>query len=83
MASAAVVVTTVAGASVGTVAQIAVPVQFPFVFILVAFLLLIVVMRAATANKRNSLGADQRLCRGCGTSHPSFAAFCRRCGRRL
>lgn len=22
-------------------------------------------------------------CRHCGTSHPSFARFCRQCGRRL
>jgi ribosomal protein L40E len=64
-------------------AQVAVPVQFPVVIVVVAIVLLILLMRTASMHKRHSLGTDQRLCRGCGTSHPSFAVFCRRCGRKL
>jgi ribosomal protein L40E len=26
---------------------------------------------------------QQKLCRGCGQSHPNHAIFCRRCGRKL
>ena len=65
------------------VAQAPVPIQFPFVIVVVAIVLLIMLMRTAAMHKRHSLGTDQRLCRGCGTSHPSFALFCRRCGRKL
>jgi hypothetical protein len=63
-------------------AQVAVPVQFPVVIVVIAIVLLIMLMRAASSQRRNAL-SDQRLCRGCGTSHPRFAVFCRRCGRRL
>jgi predicted amidophosphoribosyltransferase len=28
-------------------------------------------------------GEGQRVCRNCGASHPPFAQFCRRCGRKL
>jgi ribosomal protein L40E len=63
-------------------AQVAVPTQFPVWIVVIAIVLLIMLMRASSSNRRNALG-DQRLCRGCGTSHPRFAVFCRRCGRRL
>jgi len=33
---------------------------------------------------RRSLSRRQgRVCQGCGTPHPPFAQFCRRCGQRL
>ena len=55
-----------------------------FLFILaVAVILLILLMRAAGGNRRHGSGAGERQCRGCGTSHPTYAAFCRRCGQRL
>ena len=35
-------------------------------------------------SKNRNLGPDLRkVCRDCGTAHPSFAKFCRRCGKRL
>jgi len=83
MASAAVVVAAMAAVGFGALAQIGVPVQFPFVLVVVAIVLLIMLLRTASMHKRHSLDTDQRLCRGCGTSHPRFAVFCRRCGRRL
>ncbi len=55
-----------------------------FMFILfAAVVLLILLMKTASMNRRHTSSTDQRLCRGCGASHPAFAAFCRRCGRRL
>jgi hypothetical protein len=33
---------------------------------------------------RRGAGADmRRMCRSCGAAHPSFARYCRRCGKRL
>ena len=53
-----------------------------FFLILVAAL---VFALAATArlNRRHAALTDRRTCRSCGTSHPPFAAYCRRCGRQL
>jgi predicted amidophosphoribosyltransferase len=35
-------------------------------------------------SKSRNLGPDlRRTCRDCGAAHPSFAKFCRRCGKRL
>lgn len=56
---------------------------FPFVLIVVAVVFLIMVIRTATMHRQHSLDTDQRLCRGCGARHPTYAVFCRRCGRRL
>ena len=33
---------------------------------------------------RRNIGPDLRkTCRNCGAAHPSFARFCRRCGKRI
>ena len=56
---------------------------FPFVFVFVGVVLLIMLIRTATIHRQHSLDTDQRLCRGCGARHPTYAVFCRRCGRRL
>jgi hypothetical protein len=35
-------------------------------------------------SKSRHIGPDlRRTCRACGAAHPSFARFCRRCGKRL
>jgi predicted amidophosphoribosyltransferase len=39
--------------------------------------------KTAARYRRHTRLTDQRLCPGCGTSHPSFAQFCRRCGKKL
>ena len=56
---------------------------FPFVFVFVGVVLVIMLIRTATIHRQHSLDTDQRLCRGCGARHPTYAVFCRRCGRRL
>jgi ribosomal protein L40E len=54
-----------------------------FVVIAIGVTVLIMLMRTASMHRRHTMHTDQRLCRGCGTSHPAFASFCRRCGRKL
>ena len=48
----------------------------------VAIVLLLLLLTAAQ-HRRHAGETEQRLCRSCGTSHPRFARFCRRCGRAL
>jgi ribosomal protein L40E len=43
----------------------------------------IMLIRTATMHRQHMLDTDQRVCRGCGARHPTYAVFCRRCGRRL
>jgi ribosomal protein L40E len=64
-------------------AQVVVPGSFGMFIVIAGFVLLILLMRTATMSRRHTMQTDQRLCRGCGTSHPPFAEFCRRCGRKL
>jgi ribosomal protein L40E len=52
-----------------------------FLFIILIIVLLMVV--TASQNRRHGSFTDLRLCRSCGTAHPTFAQFCRKCGRRL
>jgi len=55
----------------------------PVIVIVIGAVVLIMLIRTASIHRQHSLDTDQRLCRGCGTSHPAYAQFCRRCGRRL
>ena len=55
----------------------------PFFVILVIAVLVFLLVATASQHRRHSSQTDQRLCRGCGASHPRYAQFCRRCGRRL
>ena len=57
--------------------------HIPAIALFLGVVLIVLVVRTASMHRRHSLETDQRLCRGCGTSHPRFAHFCRRCGRRL
>ena len=60
-----------------------VPGGFTFVVVFVSVILIIMLIRTATVHRQHTLDTDQRLCRGCGARHPTYAVFCRRCGRRL
>jgi len=52
----------------------------PFILIVV----IVVVALLLTFKGNRNVGPDlRRTCRACGAAHPSFARFCRRCGRRL
>jgi ribosomal protein L40E len=51
--------------------------------IFVAAVLLFLLIATASQHRRYSSQTQQKLCRGCGASHPGFAVFCRRCGRKL
>ena len=51
-------------------------------WITVAIVLLLLLLTAAQ-NRRRAEQTDPRQCRSCGTSHPPFARFCRRCGRAI
>jgi ribosomal protein L40E len=51
-----------------------------WVIVVVVMVLLVI---TASQHRRHAGETDQRLCRSCGTSHPAFARFCRRCGRAL
>jgi ribosomal protein L40E len=59
------------------------PPNFPLLIVVVAAVLLFLLIRTASMSRRYTSHTDQKLCRGCGASHPGFARFCRRCGRNL
>jgi ribosomal protein L40E len=55
----------------------------PLFIMIVIFAVVFVLVTTAQQHRRHSWRTQQRLCRACGTSHPPFARFCRRCGREL
>ena len=56
------------------------PILLVFILIVIAIVLLIA---TAAQHRRHSSATELRLCSSCGASHPPFAEFCRRCGRKL
>ena len=52
---------------------------FWFVVLVVTVLLVV----TASQHRRHASETNPRVCRGCGTPHPPFARFCRRCGRAI
>jgi len=45
---------------------------------------LVVILATSSTKKRPTTLPDRpHTCRGCGTVHPGYANFCRRCGHRL
>jgi hypothetical protein len=62
----------------GAVDLMELPPMFIFLVVIVV-VVLIVSAQVGKSARRNG----QQLCRACGTSHPSFARFCRKCGRQL
>ena len=59
--------------------------EFPaFFLVFVAAVLLFLIIAAASQNRGGYLSrTQQKLCNGCGQTHPNHAVFCRRCGRKL
>jgi hypothetical protein len=52
--------------------------------IALAMAALVVILATSSTKKRPAPMAQKpQTCRGCGTVHPGYANFCRRCGRRL
>jgi ribosomal protein L40E len=41
------------------------------------------VLATALRHQDHAKLTDGRICRSCGQSHPPFAQFCRRCGKKL
>ena len=52
------------------------------VFFVTAVVIVLLIM-TASQHRRHSSATDPRTCRGCGASHPPFAEYCRRCGKKL
>jgi hypothetical protein len=57
--------------------------NFALLVIFVAGVLLLLLVATAAQHRRYSSQTQTKLCPGCGQSHPGFAQFCRRCGRKL
>jgi ribosomal protein L40E len=55
---------------------------FP-IFVIIVVVVVMLLVATASQSRRHAAKTDPRLCRHCGTSHPSFAQFCRRCGKKL
>lgn len=51
--------------------------------LVVALLLAAALVLTAAQNRRREADARPRVCRSCDLSHPPFAGYCRRCGRKL
>jgi hypothetical protein len=49
----------------------------------IAIVLAVAFLMTASQNRRSEPEDRPRLCRSCALSHPPFANYCRRCGRRL
>jgi ribosomal protein L40E len=45
--------------------------------------LLVLILAGSARQKRELSSAGDKVCGGCGSSHPSFAQFCRKCGKKL
>ncbi len=57
--------------------------SFPtFVILVVVAVVFILLITSGSPNRRGQQG-PQRACANCGATHPHFAQFCRRCGKRL
>lgn len=54
-----------------------------FLLFLVMIVMVVLLIVTASQHRRHSSQTDPRLCKSCGTSHPPFAEFCRRCGKKL
>ena len=53
------------------------------VLIVGAMIAIFLITATAAQHRGHASRTDPRVCRKCGASHPSFAAFCRRCGTKL
>ena len=51
--------------------------------LLVAVVLIAALVMTAAQNRRREAETRPRVCRSCVLSHPPFAEYCGRCGRKL
>ena len=52
-------------------------------FWIIVAIVLVLLLITAMQHRHHAEQTGQRLCRSCGTAHPPFAKFCRRCGRAI
>ena len=45
--------------------------------------LLVMILIGSPRQKRELTRAEDKVCGACGMGHPSFAQFCRKCGKKL
>jgi ribosomal protein L40E len=45
--------------------------------------LLIMILGSSSRQKRELSRAQDKVCGACGSGHPTFAQFCRKCGKKL
>ena len=57
--------------------------EFPPLFVGLIIFFVFMLVKTAKQNRRHVGDTDQKVCRGCGTGHPSMAVYCRRCGQKL
>jgi predicted amidophosphoribosyltransferase len=57
----------------------------PLLVALAIAALVVILASSSSANRKRQIVHDQRphACPGCGTVHPGYANYCRRCGARL
>ena len=59
-------------------------VELPLLFVVaIGVAIFLVVMAIGSQHRRNMWRLGQATCRGCGSSNPLKARFCRRCGKEL
>ena len=44
---------------------------------------LVMILSSGSRQKRELSRAENKVCGACGSGHPTFAAFCRKCGKKL
>jgi predicted amidophosphoribosyltransferase len=57
------------------------PMHMPIFMII--FVIALIFLFVATSQTRRRSNAPSRQCQSCGSSHPPFAQFCPRCGKRV
>jgi len=56
----------------------------PLLLALAIAALVVILASSSSAKKRPAIHGDRpHACSGCGTVHPSYASYCRRCGAKL
>ena len=63
------------GASLEQVAEL--------LIVLAAIVLLVMIISSGSRQKRELSRAADKTCGACGSGHPPFAVFCRKCGKKL
>lgn len=59
------------------------PAAFKLLLFFGLIFVFLVAFKMAAKSRQYIAKTDHLLCKSCGTSHPPFAHFCRRCGKNL